>query len=371
MGIIGPKAEFLDNPQRIIARDQDPPVVQLWDVLPINEANGSPIQNVTFDINLEEIGQPLGHCNDLLNRTVQPNDPRKVVFGNYVGEHEVTTVAEDEDSSCVDVQALEIELNTLQVLYAIARDTLIGTGAGGQMPGIENQLTPDRILDLNCDPLTKNDLILAHNAITIGNNRHGYILGNALALKAFMEAHFVEGLQPEYCHRWVCNSEGKWVQVQVPKFMGFEFVRVDLWPVTPCIIEDGGAEKFNKANKGKRRKLTNLVAKGKRQIIKAGKLAQDIVIPTIFSTDLVFLTTGPMATSYWVQAKQGRNLFQVRGTMIPQKSHIENAVYATITINVATMGSAFMLRGFTVPPANMGPFPNISDIVTANFTHSV
>jgi hypothetical protein len=331
MGLIGAESDALSIPYLIVGGDNDPPVIQVLDKIPVFLAAGNPIHGVAFTIEENKFGQAIGHCFDLQNKTLLPDEVKVFPYGSYVSEHKVTTRALDTNSTCVDVKALETKLGVLQNFYAISRDMLEGDGLNGRIKGFRELAAPDKTIDLQGDELTLNALIDGHNRLSLGQGLCGYILGNGLALKAFMDAHFVRGFMPEFTHIEACCPDGTIRKVQVPKFMGFPFVRIDTWPVT---AGDQGAAGGAGAS---------------RRMMGAGGIGSLLAQGSPVTTDLVFIAAGQSGVAFHVPSNIGEDLFEVRETQIPGKSHVQNAVYTTIALTVVSDGALVLLKNFSVP----------------------
>ena len=379
MGIIGPEfSRFSQQGLLADAVEECPFIMQHWWKLPIFPLEGNPIQGVVVNIPVEKFGQPIGHCDELQDKTILPKQQlRTFPYGEYASKHVVTAVAADTLSSCRDPKAIETQLGIREILYKVSSDFEVGDSSlvPGSIDGVLKQCDPDKIKDLNCGPLTKEELFLTQSMITTNEGVCGILVGNLVAELALLKAFWEEGFDVDYAHVKVCCADNTVRCVQRPKFNGWLFVRNDLMTVNFCEIINGGGDKKKKKTiqkmkappklKNKKGEEVTIVEVNGGFIMTAVDIAQAMNAGLLLSANLIMLMPGWNNSFFFTQANQGRSIFRVRETVRDGRSHIENQVYLPIGFAVRTNCACAVVKDFIPLPSVLEPGPINGDVISA------
>lgn len=393
MGIIGPEGSQFVNPAKFPGPfERNPFPIQNFDVIPIFPAFGNPLEIERFNISLDQFGQAFKDCDEFQNRTQLPIETRTIPFGEYVAEKQVTNFNQDTRSMCVDQNLLQILTGVKQNLYAISQDTQDGSGAGGHILGIRNQLPEDKIKDFHFCPLTKNVLTEIVSMVTFGNNLCNVILGNFLARKAILDALFAEGVTPDMMHVKVCCADGMKRDVQVLKYLGARFALVDTWDYQQVLVfpfgtkteKDKAKKEWEKHHKDV--EIPEPVGCGDIIVFPIGprfrahptEIVRRMNQGEVFATDLAVISPGWGGAAYFTPSDLGRQIHIVRETQKEKLTHVVKAVYTPIAFAVMTECAGAYLKNFIPPgPADGGIIINgeaskgKGRLVTAHFTRPI
>jgi hypothetical protein len=393
MGIIG--SEFSKFSQQGLLADaveECPFVMQHWWKLPIFPLEGNPIQGVVVNIPVEKFGQPIGHCDELQDKTILPKQQlRTFPYGEYASKHVVTAVAADTLSSCRDPKAIETQLAIKEILYKVSSDFEVGNSAvtPGSINGVLAQCDPDKVKDLECTALTKEELFLTQSMVTTNEGVCGILVGNLVAELALLKAFWEEGINIDYTHVKVCCADNTIKCVQRPKFNGWLFVRNDLMTVNFCEIVNGdGGGGGGEAGKKKKKKTVQKMKAPPKLKNKKGEdvmivevnggfimtpvdIVQSMNAGQILSANLIMLMPGWNNSFFFTQANQGRSIFRVRETVRDGRSHIENQIYLPIGFAIRTNCACAVVKDFIPLPSVTEPGPIDGDVISATRVREV
>jgi len=194
----------------------------------------------------------IGFCDDIPDHTKQPDEPVNFKMAELATHFETSYKGQDIFCETNNLFKVEKGLAIRQLLYRFSEQFEIGDSTlnPNTFDGLLKIVSPDKVLDLACAPLTIQHLDMAKGLVRTNNGYAGVIITNQIGYEFIRKAHYNVGSIPEMVQIMVPDPLNGMKAQTVTAFDGWIVYINDKQPVIPCIVEGTGAKAKTKPKKG-------------------------------------------------------------------------------------------------------------------------
>jgi hypothetical protein len=297
----------------------------------------------------------IGFCDDIPDHTKQPDEPVNFKMAELATHFEVSYKGQDIFCETNDLFKVEKGLAIRQLLYRFSEQFEIGDSTlnPNTFDGLLKIVSPDKVLDLQCQPLTIQHLDMAKGLVRTNNGYAGVIITNQIGYEFIRKAHYNVGSIPETIEIMVPDPMNGVRPQKVTSFDGWIVYINDKQPVIPCIP----AEEV-KLSSG-RKVQTFKPKKGAKPFVMEPKQYAEtlLTLPTV-ATNIWFAVLGWNHLHGIIPACADETMFKTRQTIRPDNSKdVGHVVFPT---GIA-LGSQCALAGIL-----NATHPMVGDIIINN-----
>jgi hypothetical protein len=349
------EARFLSNDYLAAGLLENMPNrVQFLTVFPFYQINGSSLTYVrTPEL---AFADAIDFCEPIPEHTKLPQEPVNFKMADLATHFEISYRGQDVFCETNDLFKVEKGLAIRQLLYRFSFDFEQGDHAADQrrFDGLLKIVSPHKVVDLQCRPLTIQNLDVAKGLVRTNNGYAGVIITNQLGYEFIRKTHYNVGTIPQQVQIMVPDPLNGTKAQTVTAFDGWIVYINDKQPVIEC-VQDG----------------THTVAGKKMPRLKPKKGAKPKVLePNAVTAAALSGEILPFATNIWfailgwnhlhgiIPACADPTMFKLRQTIRPDDS--KDVGHVTWPVGIA-LGSQCALAGIL-----NATHPVVGDVIINN-----